>query len=215
MRAPSPHIGFRFVSGGWQANVLQILEDRHLVAWSPTARHRNEFAAGLTQFLSTQPGLALCVLQGRAITTLDALCHQLERQIPGQPLDRRIGGTRGLTALLREHSPLPGRPAPRQRVILWNDADILLRADEELFGRVVDVISGTAAEMEFASDDHLLVQRGVYVGGPLLEAYAADQRGQFQRWHETGEDEAFWAVVSGLDRPPMAREPIERITGRR
>ncbi len=215
MRAPSPHLGFRFITTGWQASVLQTLEERHLVAWSPTARVRTDFAAGITQFLSAQPGLALCVLQGRAITSLDALCHQFERQIPGAPLDRRIGGTRGLTALLREHSPLPGRPAPRQRVILWNDADILLRADEELFGRVVDVISGTAAEMEYASDDHLLVQRGVYVGGPTLKEYASDARGQFQRWHATGDDEAFWSVVSGLERPPMQRTPIEQITGRR
>ncbi len=215
MRAPSPQIGFRFFTTGWQADVLQTLDERHLVAWSGSARARTDFAAGLSQFLATQPGLALCVLQGRAITTLDALCHQLERQIPGAPLDRRLGGSRGLTALLRQHDPLPGKPAPRQRVILWNDADILLRADEELFGRVVDAISGTAAEMEYASDDHLLVQRGVYVGGPTLAEYAADARGQFQRWHATGDDEAFWTVVSGLERPPMARMPIEQITKRR
>lgn len=212
MRAPSPNLGFRFLSPAWPQRVLEILEERHLAAWSASARSRTDFAATLTQQLAAQRGLALCVLQGRAITSLDALCHQIERQIPGPPLDRRIGGAYGLTSLLREHDAAPGRPAPRMRVFLWNDADILLRADEELFGRVVDAIAGTAAEHEFATDDHLLIQRAVFVGGPTLEAYSADPRGQFQCWNAPADDEAFWSIVTGVQRPPFAREPIERLT---
>ncbi len=211
MRASSRDVTSRFVALDWQPEALQLLDEHHLVAWSHSSRIRTAFAAGLSQFLATQRDLSVCVLHGRSITNLDALCQQLERQIPGPPLDRRIGGSSGVIELLRSRDHRPGRPAPRQRVILWTDADILLRSDHELFGRVVDAFTGVAAEMEYASDDQLLLQRTVFVGAPSLDLYADDANGQFRGWRRVDEGEAFWSVVSGIDRPPMMRVHIDSL----
>ncbi len=211
MRASSRQVTSRFVALDWQPEALQLLDEHHLVAWSHSARTRTSFAAGLSQFLAAQRDLSVCVLHGRSITNLDALCQQLERQIPGPPLDRRIGGSSGVIELLRSRDNRPGRPAPRQRVILWTDADILLRADHDLFGRVVDAFTGVAAELEYASDDQLLIQRSVFVGAPSLDLYAEDAAGQFRGWRCVDDGEAFWTVVSGVDRPPMMRVHIDSL----
>lgn len=212
MRASSRQIITpRFVPLDWQPEALQLLDEHHLVAWSHTSRTRTAFAAGLSQFLAAQREIATCILHGRSITNLDALCQQLERQIPGPPLDRRIGGSRGLIEFLRSRQPLPGRPSPRQRVVLWSDADILLRADHDLFGRVVDALTGVAAEMEYASDDQLLIQRVVFIGAPALDLYADDPQGQFHAWRATDDSEPFWTIVSGLDAPPMMRVHIDSL----
>lgn len=211
MRASSRQITPRFVPLDWQPEALQLLDEHHLVAWSHTSRTRTAFAAGLSQFLAAQRDLSICVLHGRSITNLDALCQQLERQIPGPPLDRRIGGSSGVIEFLRSREPMPGRPAPRQRVILWSDADVLLRADHDLFGRVVDAFTGVAAEMEYSTDDQLLIQRAVFIGAPALDVYADDTQGQFHTWHAAGDGEAFWTVVSGLVAPPMMRVHIDSL----
>ena len=211
MRASSRELTTRFVPLDWQPETLQLLDEHHLVAWSHASRTRTAFAAGLSQFLASQRDLSVCVLHGRSITNLDGLCQQLERQIPGPPLDRRIGGSSGVIELLRSREHRPGRPSPRQRIILWSDADVLLRADHELFGRVVDALTGVAAELEYASDDQLLIQRTVFVGAPALDLYAEDPSGQFRGWRSLGDDEAFWTVVSGLDCPPMMRVHIDSI----
>ncbi len=213
MRASPRQVATRFVPLDWQPEALQLLDEHHLVAWSHSVRTRTAFAAGLSQFLASQRDLSVCVLHGRSITNLDALCQQLERQIPGPPLDRRIGGSSGVIELLRSRDQRPGRPAPRQRVILWSDADILLRADCELFGRVVDALTGVAAEMEYSSDDQLLLQRTVFVGAPALDMYADDASGQFCGWRCADDSEAFWTVVSGLERPPMMRVHIDSLMG--
>ena len=211
MRASSRQIAPRFVPLDWQPEALQLLDEHHLVAWSHTARTRTAFAAGLSQFLATQRDLAVCVLHGRSITNLDALCQQLERQIPGPPLDRRVGGSSGVVEFLRAREQTPGRPAPRQRVIVWSDADVLLRADHELFGRVVDAFTGVAAEMEYSTDDQLLIQRAVFIGAPALDLYADDPEGQFRAWRRVADEEAFWTIVSGLAAPPMMRVHIDSL----
>src|SRR5687767_11245083 len=86
------------LTGDWQAEVLRLLEESHLAAWTPLASHRVRFGAGLAQFVQGMSEVETCSLQGRAIASLDDLCSQLERSIPGPALDRRISGRRGLVS---------------------------------------------------------------------------------------------------------------------
>lgn len=188
-----------------------MLDEEHLVAWSDLPRQRLAFAASLARFLESMRDTEVCVFYGRFISDLESFCHQLERAIPGEPLERRIDGRHGVTALLRTRQELPGCRPTRLRYIIWHDADMLVRRDHMLFGRLVDAMIGVAAEHEYASDDLLLIQRTIFIGGPVLNAYADDPRGQFNSWYEDGLGEPFWEVVTGVESPPTRRLRIDSI----
>jgi hypothetical protein len=196
----------------WEPDVTQMLDEHHLVAWSGVARRRVHFAACLSHFLALQPDVEICPLYGRYITDLDSFCHQLERVLPGVPIKRQIDGPDGLVALLRSRHTLRFRAASRYRYYVWNDADVLLKADHKLFGRLVDALAGVAAEAEFASDELLLVQRAAFVGGPMLDLYAENKKGQFRSWYDDGLGEPFWRMVTGLETPPVLRYQIDLLT---
>lgn len=209
MRVLSRHDDAVFGSTDWQPEVLAMLEDHHLVAWSGLNRRRNRFSARLQQFLGAQPDTDVCVLHGRSITNMDSLCHQLERVVPCDLLERRVEGTNSLTELLRSCEYFPGRRPSRYRFFVWNDADVLLRAEPELFARVTDAMAGVAAESEFGEVDGLLIQRAVFIGGPLLESLAHEATSPFNSWASDGSDEPFWQLVSGLERPPVLCRPVD------
>lgn len=193
----------------WQPDVMAMLDDHHLVAWSSRAYRRLQFSATLQQFFGAQRDTDVCVLHGRFITDLESFCCQLERLLPGPPLQRRIDGPSGVTNLLRSRHTFRGHPAAKYRYIVWNDADVLLCSDPRLFGELVDALAGVAAECEFASDDLLLLQRVAFIGGPALDVYADDERGQFRRWLPDSVGEPFWKVVTGLSEPPIMRYAID------
>lgn len=180
-------------------------------AWSVAPGRRVRFAVSLAQFLQAQRDTEVCCLYGRHITDLESFCYQLERAIPGPSLDCRVDGPNGVTALLRTRESFPGRPATKFRYYLWHDADILLRRDQALFGRLVDAIAGVAAEAEYASDDMLLLHRAVFVGGSALDDYAKDPTSQFRRWFDDGLGEPFWKVVTDLPKPPFRRFNVDRM----
>ncbi|MBK7403671.1 MAG: hypothetical protein IPJ41_03295 [Phycisphaerales bacterium] len=186
----------------WEPEVTQLLDEHHLVAWSAVARRRVHFTACMTHFLALQPDAEICPIYGKFVTDLDSFCHQVERSIPGVAIQRRIDGPDGLVALLRSRHTLRYRAASRYRYFVWSDADVLLKADHRLFGRIVDALAGVAAEAEFASDELLLVQRTVFVGGPMLDLYSQNQQGQFRAWHDDGLGEPFWRMVTGVEAPP-------------
>lgn len=197
----------------WEPEVTQLLDEHHLVAWSGVARRRVHFAACLTHFLSLQADAEVCPLFGRFITDLDSFCHQLERVLPGcSSVKRQIDGPDGLVALLRSRHALRIRPASRYRYYVWNDADVLLKRDHKLFGRIVDALAGVAAEAEYASDELLLVQRAVFVGGPMLDLYSESTKGQFRSWYDDGLGEPFWQMVTGIDAPPILRYQVDLLT---
>jgi len=198
-----------FVVANWQPEVVQLLDEHHLIAVSEIPRHRTHFAVSLDQFLQGLRDAEVCTLYGRFITDLDSFCYQLERAIPGPTLDRRIDGRRGVTSLLRSREVFRGRAPSKFRFYIWHDADILLRHDETLFGLLADAIAGVAAEAEYVSDDLLMIHRVVYVGGPLLTDYAEKSGGQFQTWHCDDAGEPFWKLVTGIDRPPVMRYQID------
>ena len=202
-----------FGLGDWQADVVQMLDESHMCAWSSQAGRRVRFAVSIAQFLQAQRDTEVCTLYGRHITDLESFCYQLERTIPGPALRCRIDGPDGVTALLRTRESFPGRPATKFRYYLWHDADILLHRDSALFGRLVDAMAGVAAEAEYASDDMLLLHRSIFVGGTMLDEYASDERGQFRCWFDDGLGEPFWQVVTGIERPSFVRFPVDRLAG--
>lgn len=196
-------------SPNWHAAVTQLLDEHHLVAWSELPRLRMHFAVSLGQFLQGLRDVEVFPLYGRFITDLDTFCYQLERSLAGPMLERRIDGPRGVTALLRSREVFRGRTPSKFRFYIWHDADVLLDRDSALFGLLVDAITGVAAEAEYASDDLLLIHRGVFIGGPSLDEYADDPAGQFQSWASDGFGEPFWRVVTGIEHPSVLRYHID------
>lgn len=193
----------------WQADVQQLLDEHHLVAWSDLPHRRTQFAVALGNFLGAQRDAEVCTFYGKHITDLESFCYQLERCLPGPTLERRINGPRGVVPLLRNRDTIRGRNPAKYRYYLWHDADVLLRADHKLFGQIVDALAGVAAEAEYVSEDLLLIHRGVFIGSSLLDVYGEDRKGQFRSWYDDGHDEPFWRVVTGLGAPEFMRYGID------
>ncbi|MEN0020680.1 MAG: hypothetical protein AAF747_07350 [Planctomycetota bacterium] len=209
MSALSRQLEAPFRALDWEPTVTQMLDENHLVAWSDRARHRVHFAAALTQFLGGLRDSEVCPFYGRHITDLESFCYQLERALPGVNLDRRIEGASGVTSLLRSRHTFRHRPASKFRYFIWHDADVLVREDHRLFGRLVDALVGVSAEQEYTSDELLILHRTIFVGGPLLDVYAEDNAGQFRAWYDDGQGEPFWSVVTGLETPPIETFSID------
>lgn len=214
MRVVSRQADAVFDGYGWLPDVLCALEQHHLVAWSELTRRRNMFCAALRRGLASQPDVDACVIHGRGVLSLDHLCQQIERTVPAAVLERRIDGPDGLTELLRDVPEEAGHRPPRFRYWIWSDADVFLRADPRGFASVVDCMLGVAAESEYGVDEGATIQRGIFVGGPMLERYAMDARGGFRSWKTEGPDDsdAFWKLVSGLERPPVLCRPVDMLT---
>ena len=200
-----------FGAAAWQPEVTALLDEHHLVAWSESPRRRLTFAATLARFLEGLHDAEVVSLYGRHITDIESLCYQMERAIPGAPLERRVDGPLGVASLLRSRECFPGRPASKFRYMMWHDADFLVREDHGLFGQAADAIAGVSAELEYVCDDALLIQRSIYVGGPLLAVYAENPRGQFQTWREDEHGEPFWKMVTGVERPPIRVVHIDKV----
>lgn len=210
MGALTRQIGSIAAPGVWQAEAAALLDEHHLVAWSPRPRLRVQFASSLAQFLGGIRDAEVCPLYGHSIRDLDSFCAQLERVLPGPELQRRLDGPGGVTSLLRHRDVVKGRRAARYRYYIWSDADVLLREDQQLFSRLVDIFAGVAAETEYASDDLLLIHRAVFIGGPILDVYGEDERGQFHRWYPDAEGEPFWELVTGVRQPKFMRMQIDQ-----
>jgi hypothetical protein len=211
MSAFARQTGSVCVGAEWEPGVAQLLDEHHMAAFSPSPARRVGFAGALGRFLQTQQYTEVCNLYGRFITDLDGFCHQLERALPGPDLLRRIDGPRGVTSLLRARDESSASVPSRYRFYIWHDADVLLREDRGLFGRLADALAGVAAEAEYASDDLLLVQRSVFIGSETLDEYAKDPAGQFRCWAPDGFDEPFWRVVTGIEAPSFVRFSIDRL----
>tara|TARA_R110002072_G_scaffold152120_1_gene301721 strand:+ start:926 stop:1582 length:657 start_codon:yes stop_codon:yes gene_type:complete len=212
MSAVPGHQGFVFEPITWQPEVLARLNDRHLVAWGDDISVRSRFAASFQQYLSSMPDTQVCVIHGRAIQTLDDLCDQLERLIPVDKLSRSVDGPWGISSLLRQRSTVPGRRSERMRVFVWHDADLLVRRNRALFQVIAEVMAGVSAEMEYADDGAVLVQRCVYVGSPAIEREARRVDSRLNSWGGSVSGEIpFWELVSGQATPRTTLCSIERL----
>jgi hypothetical protein len=212
MSAVPGHQGFVFEPITWQPEVLARLNDRHLVAWGDDIAVRSRFAASFQQYLSSMSDTQVCVIHGRAIQTLNDLCDQLERLIPVDKLSRSVDGPWGVSSLLRQRSSVPGRRSERMRVFVWHDADLLVRRDRALFQDVIEVMAGVSAEMEFADDGAVLVQRCVYVGSSAMEREARRVDSRLNSWSGSLAGEIpFWELVSGQATPRTTLCGIDRL----
>ncbi len=203
----------------WQTEALRLTEEHHLVVWARKRRLRDEFLADLMPSLARLADTQVCVLQGRTIEDLNSFCAQLERALGVSRIRRAVEGPGGVIAALR--SRLGRNGAIKRRFIIWQDADHLLNKDHRLFGRLVDAIAGVAAEHEYATEDLLVIQRGIFLGGPALDMYAEDERGQFRSWlseepgaHGEGDEQhadvqqPLWRVITGVEAPSFIRYEI-------
>lgn len=212
MSAMSGQHGFVFEPITWQPEVLARLEDRHLVAWGDDVHVRTRFAAQFQQFLSGMADTQVCVLHGRSIRSIDDLCDQLERLIPVDKLSRTVDGPHGISSLLRQRCTMPGRRNERMRVFVWHDADLLVRRDRGLFQDIAEVMAGVSAEMEYADDGLLLIQRCVYVGSSRLMREGRRVDSRLNSWSPAPIGEIpFWGLVSGQVTPRTALCSIERL----
>ena len=212
MSAVPGHLGFVFEPITWQPEVLARLEDRHLVAWGDDVTVRSRFAASFQQYLSGMADTQVCVIHGRAICTLEDLCEQLERLIPVERLSRSVDGPWGVSSLLRQRCAVPGRRRERMRVFVWHDADLLIRRDRALFQDIAEVMAGVSAEMEYADDGAVLVQRCVYVGSGAIEREARRVDSRLNSWGPATDGELpFWELVSGQATPKTTLCAIDQL----
>ena len=211
MSAMTGMSGYVFEPVSWHAEVRARLDDRHMVAWSDDPALRVRFAVGLQNFLATQSMTSVCVLHGRAISTIGDLCDQLERLVPVTKLSRTIDGPNGVASLLRSRVSVMGHGAERVRIFVWHDSDLLLRRDPVLFNEVVEVIAGVSAELEYSDEGSVLVQRGVYMGGSRLADEARRVESRLNSWSDDGSGLPFWGLVSGLGSPRTALCRVDQL----
>jgi len=203
------HTGPGDASAGapWHEEVAQLLEEHHLVAWSPSPKERDAFGLSLARYLTTLEESQVCQFHGSQISDLYSFCNQLERTISNDRIKRVIEGKSGIVDALR--SSLDTEVPIKRRYFVWHDAHVMLRYDHRAFGRLVDALTGVAAESEYVSEDLLVIQRSIFIGAPSLDVYGEDPRGQFRNWYSEDGEEPLWRCVTGLHRPPVLRYRIE------
>jgi len=200
------------------SRVLAANQEHHVAVWSDNTAPRQAFALSLAEHLHALPDIEVLEFTGREIRSIADFSDQLGVQLSllsGQAealsVVPTIDGPGGIIEALRERPAYPGHDtAAKIRIYLWHDADALLAADPAAFGAIVDAIAGIAAEAEYASEDLLLIHRGIFVGNSALATYARDARGQFRTWlSDSAGSPALWKVISGVENPPVMVLPID------
>jgi len=202
-----------FDSTTWPQGIIQLLDDHHLVVLSDNPRARHQFSHTLSQHLSAISDTQVVSIDGKDATNLSSFCRQIEHRLAAGEAGS-IGGANEVNTWWRDiHSVIEAlrrnSSGPKRRYFIWNDADVMLEADVDLFCRLVNALLGVAAECEHVSLDPVMLQRVVFLGGNKLGAYAEDQSGQFCRWLEDEEDSPFWEVASVVTRPPVLTYRID------
>lgn len=190
-----------WVDGDDIASAITLLDHAHVALVTPDEGERHRFAAGLTSYLDLMPETQVVAIDGQQTGSIEAVCRQFERQIPGHPLARDINAAGGVAALVRTVEPLGFSPGPKRRFYVWHDADASIRSDVRLFGEVAEALLGVAADVEFGMDDQLVIHRAIFLGDALLAAYHDDPAGRLRSWSNDRVGEPFWASVSGIAAP--------------
>jgi len=207
------HVGSECADHPCWLELGQLLEEHHLVAWSHSSKDRARFAEYLASHLAAINDTEVYEFSGSQITDIFSFCNQLERAIGNDRVRRSIDASGGVIDALRES--LDNDRGIKRRYFLWKDAHVLLKADAQLFGKLVDTFTGVAAETEYASEDLLVIQRAVFIGAPSLDMYAEDASGQFRTWFSEEGEEPLWQCITGVDHPSVLRYQIEAGMGER
>jgi hypothetical protein len=181
-------------------DLLGQLEESHLVIWAKERALVEHACALCRDALGSIPETQVVELDGRRMTDLGSARQVLDAALPapaGQALRPSFDGPAGILARLREPPASLGRTHVKRRYYLWTDADTLLASSPACFSVLVDAIAGVAAEGEYASDDLLLIQRLVVVGGPELAICHANAHGPLRTWRQTSP----WARLTHVPRP--------------
>lgn len=200
----------------WPADTQALLNEAHLAAWASGASSATRFTAGLQQFLALQPDTEVWLLPGGAIGDVSTLAAHLAAFVPVDEIAPRIDGPAGITDALRSRWPSHFGTVSRFRYVIVHDADRFIDRDETLFGDFADALMGVAAEAEYVSDELLLIQRAVFVGGSRLHHAAQEPRGPLRAWRRDrsgagGGASPFWAAVTSLEEPPVLAHPVEKL----
>jgi hypothetical protein len=137
----------------WPDDVVQILDDHHLVVCANDAAAADRFAQTLARRLKQLAETQVIEINGSSATDITSFCRQIEKQM--LPRHRRSQlpqsgawwrDIASVISLLRDEAGLGGWP--KHRYFIWNHADVLLKRDESLFGHLVNALLGVAAEQE-------------------------------------------------------------------
>ncbi len=192
-----------------QAELAQSLEDAHVCAWASDALLRSRFVAELAGGLSRLEDTSVAILPGSVITDLYSFCTQLETALGSGRIRRSVEGPRGVVEALRYQPVQSSGRALRRRFLVWDDAHVLLAKDAGLFAQLLEAILGVSAQLEYATDDLLLLQRTVLVGAPMLDLYAGDRRSAMSRWSTVRAGAPGWKVLTELAKPAVVRVNLD------
>lgn len=159
------------------SEIIQLLDEHHLVVLEDRNSMRFDFMRTLRDSLDAMPSTELITIDGRRATDLTSFCHEFTRQ--RHDIDEPCGS---IDTLIERFRDWPGEP--HHRYLLWNDADVLLDADIDVFGRIINALCLVAAAFEHLESESLVLHRFVLIGGSKLGAYAEDVRGQLNAWRE-------------------------------
>lgn len=182
------------MTGDWLPGAEALLDESHAVAVAEDMAPRFRFGAHLFQHMQRMGDAQVCPIYGSYVHDLADVTRMVSLSVPVDgPIEPTLDA---LTETLRHryHQHI------RRRYILWHEAHVFAQQQPDLFWQTVDVIMGTAAEHEYASEEKLLLTRCVFLGEPALAAHPA-----FHRWWPEGAGDPLWQVVSGLDAPPTTR----------
>jgi len=185
------------------ADVVQLLDEHHLIALSDHDDRREMFCNAIEAFVNQVSSAEAVRIDGREVESLEGFCAQLQRCLP---TDYRVEPTiSGVVEALRF---FPGEPM--QRLYIWRDADTLLDQDVNVFARIVNALFAVAAEQEHLTPGGLVIQRTLMTGGSKLGAYADADDSPFQRWLvEEDDDLNLWEVFSCVDHPRILTYRID------
>lgn len=187
-------------SATWPEDIIQLLDDHHVVVLSDSVSARRAFGSTLMRRLNGLAESQVIDIDGESATDLPSFCRQLERQCHIR--------SRGPAPWWRDMQSViqalrKAGAGVKRRYYIWHDAHAMLESDVELFCKLINALFGVAAECEHINLDPVVLHRVVFLGGSKLGAYAEDSHGQFSRWLEDEDGSPFWEVASVIERPPV------------
>ena len=162
---------------------------------------RRNFVEQLHEQLESLEDTEILEIDGTSISEIDRFGVALAKGLDLVEAPKDVNGVR---TVLREYPH-----EPKHLFFIWRDADVLLEADVDLFGRLVNAFIGSAAERELITLDVLVLQRIVFLGGDKLGAYAEDPEGALATWLVDGDDDPFDEVKKCLSHPPVITYRLE------